>query len=68
VRQRTVVEVLAAIAMTERVSGFLASYDERDDAIDSLISDVSQNRLRLVDELRERLLRPTAPMFARSPS
>ena len=61
-------DILAAIAMTERVSAFLAGYDERDTAIDALIDDVLRNRRRLVGELREHLFRPAAPLFARSPS
>jgi hypothetical protein len=54
--QRTVPEILAAIATTERVSAFLASYDERDTTIELLTNDVLLNRLRLVSELSEQLL------------
>jgi hypothetical protein len=68
VRKRTIVEILAAIAMTERVSAFLARYDERDAAIDQLIDDVRLSRRQLAGELRERALRPSAPLFAHSPS
>ena len=52
---RTITEILAAIATTERVSAFLAVYAERDAAIERLIDDISIGRLRLVDELRSRL-------------
>jgi hypothetical protein len=54
--------------MTERVSAFLARYDERDAAIDQLIDDVRLSRRQLAGELRERALRPSAPLFAHSPS
>lgn len=53
---------------TERVSAFLARYDERDAAINQLINGVLLSRRQLVGELREHLLRPAAPLFAHSPS
>lgn len=54
--QRTIVEVLAAIATTERVSSFLAAYDERDQAIEELSNEVIHQRMSLAEELRTRLV------------
>jgi hypothetical protein len=58
-RERSVVEMLVAIANTERVTAFLARYADRDEAIERLEEDVAANRKSLVDELRK-LLPPTA--------
>jgi hypothetical protein len=54
-RHRTITEILAAIATTERVTAFLAAYVERDAAIERLLDDITVGRLRLVDDLRSRL-------------
>lgn len=56
VGQRTIAEILAAIATTERVTAFLDRYAEHDAAIERLVDDISVARLTLVDELRTRLL------------
>lgn len=56
VPERTIGEILAGIATTERVSGFLAGYDERDAAIERLVNDVILQRLSLVGELQSRLV------------
>jgi hypothetical protein len=68
--QRSIEEMLAAIAMTERVSGFLAGYDERDDAIERLTNDVQVSRIFVANELGQRLLRDTgkAPWNALTPN
>lgn len=63
-RERSVLEMLAAIANTERVSAFLARYSDRDEAIERLEDDVTANRQSLIDELR-RLLPPSARDLSR---
>jgi hypothetical protein len=55
-RQRTIVEILAAITTAERVTAFLDRHAERDAAIERLLDDISVARLALVGELRRRLL------------
>jgi hypothetical protein len=54
--QPSIVEILAGIAETERVSAFLAGYDERDEAIEQLVNDVIRQRLTLANELATRLV------------
>lgn len=59
VREHAPLEILAAIGTTERVSAFLAGYDERDEVIEQLVNDVILQRLNLVEELRVRLGLPS---------
>jgi len=63
--QRSPVEILAAIANTERVTAFLAGYAEHDEAIERLVDDITVARLTLVDELRRRF-RPHTRAVLRS--
>jgi hypothetical protein len=60
---RTITDILAAIATTERVTAFLAGYAERDAAIERLLDDISIGRLRLVDELKRHLQPHTREAF-----
>ena len=64
--KRTVVDILAALATTERVSAFLAGYAERDEAIERLLDDIAICRVRLVAELRGLLVPRTRAAFWRS--
>lgn len=56
VGQRTIAEILAAIATTELVTAFLDRSAERDPAIERLADDISVARRMLVRELRTRLV------------
>ena len=62
--ERTIGEMLAAIATTERVSGFLASYDEHDEVIEQLVNDVILQRLSVANELQSRLMGAREPLRA----
>ena len=62
-RQRTIAEILAAIATAERVTAFLDRYAERDAAIERLVEEITVARLALVGELRGRLRPHTRAAF-----
>jgi len=51
--QRTIAEILAAIATTERLSAVLARYEQHDKAIELPVDDLAVDRRRLVADLRE---------------
>ena len=55
-RDKKVVEILASIATSERVSAALSRYAERGEAIERLLDEISANRARLVADLRRQLL------------
>ena len=57
--ERTIAEILHAVATTEHVTDSLRRYPERDHAIEVLEDEVAIQRRMLVDDLRLRL-RPAA--------
>jgi hypothetical protein len=54
-KQKTVIDALAAIATTERVSDALSRYPQPDRAIELLADEVAIQRRQLVDDLRAQL-------------